>query len=132
MNHKSLFLAVALLSAAACDKSDSKAGEEAANPTTQASEPAAAEARTIDVEANDKGFVPSNVSVKQGETVTLKFTRTSDTTCADKVVFPDLKIEKDLPLNKPVEIEVPTQEARTLTFQCGMGMYKSSVVVNQS
>ena len=34
-----------------------------------------------------------------------------------------------MPLNEPVVIEVPTTEARTLTFQCGMAMYKSAVVV---
>jgi plastocyanin domain-containing protein len=45
------------------------------------------------------------------------------------VVFPDLKLEKPLPLNTPVSIEVPTGQARTLTFQCGMGMYKSAVVI---
>ncbi|MBS2012546.1 MAG: hypothetical protein JST00_06655 [Deltaproteobacteria bacterium] len=28
-----------------------------------------------------------------------------------------------------VAISVPTDEEQTLTFQCGMGMYKSSVVV---
>ena len=50
--------------------------------------------------------------------------------CAKKVVFPEIKVEKDLPLNQAVAIKVPTGEARTLTFQCGMGMYKSAVVIN--
>ena len=37
---------------------------------------------------------------------------------------------KDLPKNTPVKIDVPTDKEQKLTFQCGMAMYKSSVVVN--
>ena len=84
----------------------------------------------IPITADDKGFSPSSVSVQKGSKATLVFTRTSDKTCADKVVFPELKIEKDLPKNTPVKIDVPTEKEQKLTFQCGMGMYKSSVVVN--
>jgi len=84
----------------------------------------------IPVTADDKGFSPSSVTVQKGSKATLVFTRTSEKTCADKVVFPELKIEKDLPMNTAVKIDVPTDKEQKLTFQCGMGMYKSSVVVN--
>lgn len=84
----------------------------------------------VDVTANEKGFQPSSVTVKKGAPATLVFTRTTDDTCATKVVFPELSLEKDLPKNQPVAITVPTEKAQTLTFQCGMGMYKSSVVIS--
>lgn len=84
----------------------------------------------IPITADEKGFTPSSVNVPKGSKATLVFTRTSDKTCADKVVFPELKVEKDLPMNTPVKIDVPTDKAQKLTFQCGMAMYKSSVVVN--
>lgn len=84
----------------------------------------------IPITADDKGFSPSSVTVQKGSKATLVFTRTSEKTCADKVVFPELKIEKDLPMNTAVKIDVPTDKEQKLTFQCGMGMYKSSVVVN--
>ena len=81
------------------------------------------------VEAGDDGFSPSTVAVAKGQKLTLEFVRTSKDTCATSVVFPELKIEKELPLTQTVAIEIPTGEARTLAFQCGMGMYKSKVVI---
>lgn len=83
----------------------------------------------VDITASDKGFQPSSVTVKKGEPATLVFTRTTDDTCATEVVFPQLSLKKDLPKGQPVAISVPTDKEQTLTFQCGMGMYKSSVVV---
>ena len=58
------------------------------------------------------------------------FIRTTESTCAKQVVFPELKLEKELPLNVPVSLTIPTDDARRLTFQCGMGMYKSAVVIH--
>lgn len=86
----------------------------------------------IPVEAGEKGFVPSSVKVKKGAPASLVFTRTTDDTCATDVVFPDLGVKKDLPKGTPVTIELPTDKEQTLTFQCGMGMYKSSVLVTSS
>jgi plastocyanin domain-containing protein len=83
----------------------------------------------IPITADDKGFNPSSVTVQKGAPASLVFTRTSDDTCANKVVFPELKIEKELPKNTPVAIDIPTDKEQKLTFQCGMGMYKSTVVV---
>ncbi len=82
------------------------------------------------ITANEKGFTPSSVMLKKGEKAELVFTRTTDATCATEVVFPEINLKKDLPLNKPVAIAVPTDAARKLTFQCGMGMFKSAVVIN--
>jgi plastocyanin domain-containing protein len=83
----------------------------------------------VKIEANQKGYVPPAVALKKGAPARLIFTRTSDDTCATEVVFPELKIKKDLPLNTPVTVDVPTDSARTLTFACGMDMFKGSVVV---
>ena len=85
--------------------------------------------QTIAITADERGFTPAAVETQHGSKLTLRFTRTTDATCADKVVFPEAHIEKDLPLKQPVEIEVPTKQAGTLNFQCGMGMFKSAVVI---
>lgn len=86
----------------------------------------------IAVTADDKGFTPSSVTFKKGAPASLVFTRTTDETCATEVVFPELKVKKELPKNTPVTIDIPTDKEQKLTFQCGMGMYKSSVVINPS
>jgi plastocyanin domain-containing protein len=85
--------------------------------------------QVIAVTADERGFTPAAVETQHGSKLTLRFTRTTDATCADKVVFPEAGIEQALPLKQPVDVIVPTDKARTLGFQCGMGMFKSAVVI---
>jgi plastocyanin domain-containing protein len=98
-------------------------------PSDQPSDPVATSADVVQITADGEGFKPSSVTIPKGTATKLVFTRTTDDTCATEVVFPDLDVKKDLPKGAPVTIDVPTDQARTLTFQCGMGMYKSSVVI---
>jgi plastocyanin domain-containing protein len=123
-----LTAAVAALALAACDN---KPKTDATVTTGAAPVPAAVPpgARAIAITADDHGFTPGSVDVKKGEHATLVFTRTTDDTCAKDVVFPELKITKPLPLKQPVTFDVPSGDARTLTFQCGMGMFKGKVVI---
>jgi plastocyanin domain-containing protein len=90
---------------------------------------AAAVSGTVRVIANEKGYTPSSVTVIKGAPVTLEFVRTTDDTCAREVVVPALHITEPLPLNTPVAIRLPTDEARTFAFACGMGMFKGEVVI---
>jgi len=83
----------------------------------------------VAIRADDKGFTPRSVTLKKGQPAVLVFTRTTDETCAKEVVFTEINLKKALPLNQPVEVDIPTADARTLSFTCGMGMFKSSVVI---
>jgi plastocyanin domain-containing protein len=113
-----------LVASVACSKSEARPDHaEVAMPATP---PGAQSAKVV---VDGKGFTPSEITLEKGKPASIVFLRTSDGTCAKEVVFPELKVEKALPLNTPVAIDVPTGEARTLTFQCGMGMYKSAVLV---
>jgi plastocyanin domain-containing protein len=56
------------------------------------------------------------------------FRRTTDATCATEVVFPALSIEKLLPLNTDVTIELPAALADEVTFQCGWACLRGMVV----
>jgi plastocyanin domain-containing protein len=91
-----------------------------------------ASAPLADVTAGEHGFTPASLKIPAGgpgSHGTVSFVRTTDKTCATEVVFPDLNIEKKLPLNQVVQVDLPTDTAKTLTFQCGMAMYKGAVVV---
>ncbi len=121
------------LFAVGCNKSEAASTTQGA-PSSGASGASGASAapagqKKVAVVAGEDGFAPSEIKLAKGEAATLVFKRTSDKTCATAVDFPELKVKKDLPLNQEVAIDIPTGEARTLGFQCGMGMYKSKVVI---
>jgi plastocyanin domain-containing protein len=121
---------VLILFALACKRDETST--EPAKPAPSVAPPRVegeVKGRRVDVTASGSGFAPKEVKVKQGEPTTLVFTRTTNETCATEVVFPELKLTKDLPLNQPVAIEVPVDAARTLSFECGMGMFKSKLVI---
>jgi plastocyanin domain-containing protein len=56
------------------------------------------------------------------------FTRISDQGCGQQLVFPALGIKKDLPLNQPVEVDVTMPASGSVSFTCGMDMYRGSIV----
>ena len=114
---------VLLFALAACEK------KQTAPVVGSVVEPFVSAGGDVQVVADDKGFSPSSIRVPKGKATRLVFKRTTDKTCATEVVFPELSIKMPLPMNEPVTIELPVGEARTLGFQCGMGMYKSAVVV---
>lgn len=99
--------------------------EKAAPPVPAETVPAIP-GEVVRVEVNDHGFQPSTVPVGTGRR--LMFRRTSEGTCATEVVFPELGINKQLPLNTDVVVDLPASAKGDVAFQCGMGMYKSKVV----
>ena len=119
-------LAVFTLLAASCSKpSEATPGKES---------PAAPklEGRLIEIKAGAEGYSPSTVEAKMGESLVLRFTRTTKSDCLAQVVFPEQKITKDLPLNTPVEIGIKAEKAGKIPFQCGMAMVKGSINVTGS
>jgi plastocyanin domain-containing protein len=81
------------------------------------------------VEVGSRGFQPSHVTLGTGHRVVFK--RTSDETCATAVAFPSLGIRKELPLNTDVTVELPASAHGEIGFQCGMGMYRGTVIATE-
>ena len=76
-----------------------------------------------------KGFDPPRVFIPQDKATTFIFLRSAEPNCANKIVFPDLGITRDIPFAGNTIIELPPQGAGELRFTCGMGMYRGSIVV---
>jgi len=86
-------------------------------------------ARTVELSVTNKGFEPSNITVKKGEPVHLVVTRKTDNTCATSIDIKDLAIHKDLPLNQAVAIDFTPEKAGELRYVCGMGMMGGVLLV---
>ena len=137
---KSLVIVTLSLALIACGgeqrtEQASTAPTETAPPATTAT-PAAADAstgsqgsaqeQTIDVAG---AFSPASVTIPANTPVRLHFRRGDQPTCADEIVFPELKLRKKIAANETVTFDIPAQQARTLNFACGMDMLKGTVVV---
>ena len=81
------------------------------------------------VSITENGFEPATLTVPSSGPRRVTFVRKTDNTCAKQVVFPSLKITKELPLGKPVTIQLPPGASGTLSYACGMNMLKGKVVI---
>lgn len=91
----------------------------------------AAHPKTVRINVTKKGFSPSSISAEQGSPLTLIFRRKSKEGCGNRVVFPALNISRDLPVGKSVTVKFTPRWSGAISFTCGMGMYKGSVVVHE-
>ena len=81
----------------------------------------------VRVRASHAGFAPSQVTLSGRHRVVF---RRIDNTCASVVVFPELGIEKQLPLNRDVVIDLPSAAHGEFAFQCSMGKYRGKIAID--
>jgi len=84
----------------------------------------AAPGQIVEVSVRDGVYDPSLIDATVGKGISLKFIREDETACASQVLFPELGIQKELPLGKPVVIRIVPEQAGEYGFQCQMGMYR--------
>lgn len=89
------------------------------------------DALVIEIAATERGFEPAAITVPHGRSVVLRFTRTSDKTCATDVVIDHdgQHVIQDLPLNKPIAIPLVFAQPGTITYTCGMAMFHGTITV---
>ena len=95
-------------------------------------EPVKIEGRRIDIKVSNAGYDPNSVNVKANEQVTLVFTLTEKSECAEEVEVPSLGVKKKLPVGEPVSISLRPEQPGELKFTCGMHMFEGSILVTQN
>jgi plastocyanin domain-containing protein len=75
------------------------------------------------------GYQPDVISIPQGKTTKLNFTRRDSSSCLEEVVLSDFKIRQYLPLNKTVTIDITPKEKGEYQFSCGMNMFHGKLKV---
>lgn len=82
----------------------------------------------IDIIVDGGVYTPARIEVDAGKAVTLRFLRKDPNPCAEKVMFDDLAIARDLPVGEAVEVTL-NPEAGEYEFTCQMKMYRGALVV---
>lgn len=86
--------------------------------------------QVIDVLVDAGSYSPARIQVNKGKPITLVFHRKDPSPCAEKVVFDQLDISEDLPLEGEKKIELNIEQSGEYEFTCQMGMYRGTLVVN--
>jgi plastocyanin domain-containing protein len=129
--------ALVFAGAPAAARADEMAGMKMDNKAAKGSAPdsvgakATKGAEKLEVAVTDKGFEPDKLQVRKGQLVEIVFTRKTDQTCIKEVVLDTGagKIQKPLPLNKPVAIKTTFAKAGDLKYACNMNMFTGTITV---
>ncbi|MFY2564402.1 cupredoxin domain-containing protein [Corallococcus terminator] len=75
------------------------------------------------------GYQPSEVTLKQGVPVRLRFVRKDSGGCGDELLIPDFGIQRPLPGLSETVVAFTPDKVGTFPFTCGMQMMKGMLVV---
>jgi len=96
-------------------------------------EPPSRGSRTVEVVAA-REFTPKRITAHVGDVIRLRFTRTTERSCAREVIISlDAKhtIRRTLPVATPVDVTLAFDAPGELGFTCGMGMMGAAIDVQQ-
>jgi len=65
----------------------------------------------VEITVENGVYTPSRIDVKLGQAVKLSFIRKDPSPCAEKVIFDELNLSYDLPINKPVAVDFKPEQA---------------------
>jgi len=89
---------------------------------------AATGAEPIDIVVADGVYTPARIEVAAGRPVQLRFLRKDPSPCAEKVLFADLDVVVELPVDKPKTVTVNPSAPGEYGFTCEMQMYRGTLV----
>jgi len=88
-----------------------------------------ASSNQIDIIVENGVYTPSRIEIKSGDKVKLTFLRKDPSPCAEKVIFDELDLSLDLPVDKKASLSLQVENAGEYSFTCQMKMYVGTLVV---
>ena len=83
----------------------------------------------LTVIVEDGSYQPSRIKLPANQPATLQFLRKDASPCAALVLFSELDISEELPLNQYKSIGLPAMKPGEYAFNCQMQMYRGTLVV---
>ena len=77
----------------------------------------------------DGVYQPSHIQLPANTETRLLFLRKDPSPCASVVVFDQLDLSQELPLNEPVEVALKPLPPGRYSFACQMHMYQGELIV---
>ena len=93
--------------------------------------PVTVSSNEVEIVVDNGVYSPSNIELKLGQSLKLKFLRKDPSPCAEKVIFDELDVSLDLPVNKTSEITIKPEKSGDYVFNCQMKMYIGHLNVRQ-
>lgn len=84
---------------------------------------------SLRIRVADGAFDPDEIHAVAGRTLQVTFHREDRSACTERVVFPALVREQELPLGRDVTVELTPQAPGESEFTCGMGMLHGRLIV---
>lgn len=75
------------------------------------------------------GYTPHKIQLQKNVPAKLIFTRKDASSCFEEIVLPDFGVQRKLPVNSDLAIEVKPDKAGRYTYSCGMHMFFGEVIV---
>lgn len=87
------------------------------------------DAGTVQITVENGIYSPDRISVPVNQPTTLRFLRKDSSACAATVIFDELDISTELPLDEAKEIVITPTTPGHYSFSCSMQMYRGSLEV---
>ncbi len=85
--------------------------------------------KPVKIIVNNGVYKPDQLRAKVGQTITLHFLRKSASPCSAVVLFSDLGISTELPIDTVKAITLTPTQAGEFDFTCEMAMYRGKLII---
>lgn len=98
-------------------------------PRVKAGQIEAGHGEPVEIVLKDGTYNPTRIEMSAGQSVVLRFIRQDAAETAATVQFGNLSISAELPLNQPVDIQLPALTPGEYAFGCQMNRYRGTLVI---